>query len=288
MPHGERFPIVSRDHLTAVTSRFVIEAPYVARAAQPGQFVMLRVHERGERIPVTIADFDARAGTVTIVVQAVGRTTGLLGQLQAGDAVLDFVGPLGEPCRLRSSGTVIGVGGGFGAAALYPVARALTQRGVNVIAVVGARSKDLLILQKELLAVCAQVLPCTDDGSAGFKGLVTEQIEHLVSGGLKVHEAVAVGPMPMMRAVAALTERHRIPTQVSLDPVMVDGTGMCGGCRVSVKDGIKFACVDGPFFDAHGVDFDELVRRGKMYQPEELRSKEDSPALGSAGWAHAH
>ena len=265
------FRIVRKEQLTPVTNRFVLEAPWVARAAKPGQFVIVRVIEGGERIPVTIADFDAAQGTITVVVQAVGRTSKLFCALKAGGTVLDVVGPLGEPFRALKGQLVIGIGGGFGAAALYPIVRGLHQAGVETEVIVGARTKEFLILEQELRHVCRKVMPCTDDGSYGFKGLVTDQLKlrlgELASpDGLEV---AAVGPMPMMRAVAAGTPEQHIPAQVSLDPIMVDGTGMCGGCRVTVGGEVKFACVDGPMFDAHQVDFAELVRRNKMYKAEE-------------------
>ncbi|MBI4598003.1 MAG: sulfide/dihydroorotate dehydrogenase-like FAD/NAD-binding protein [Candidatus Omnitrophica bacterium] len=271
---GRSFKILKKERLTPATHRFLIEAPWVAQAAKPGQFVIVRVREGGERIPVTIADFDAPQGTVTVVVQEVGRTSKLFGALQEGQEVLDLVGPLGEPFRLMRGKRVIGVGGGFGAAALYPLLRGLRQAGVPTEAIIGARNKELLILRDELSSVCELVMPCTDDGSVGFKGFVTDCLKQRlqVVQPLGEIEVVAVGPMPMMRAVAAVTAEFHVPTQVSLDPIMVDGTGMCGGCRVTVGGASKFACVDGPMFDAHQVDFDECVRRSKMYRSEEQLS----------------
>ena len=268
------FKILSKEKLTPVTNRFVIDAPWVARSAKPGQFVIVRVHEEGERIPVTIADFDAAKGTVTVVIQEVGHTSRLFGGLLVNQAVRDLVGPLGEPFHIRPCKRVIGIGGGFGAAALYPIMRRLRDEKVPADAVVGARTKEFLILENELNRVCDKVMPCTDDGSYGFKGFVTDRLELRLkelkdTSGLEV---IAVGPMPMMRAVTALTAQYKIPTQVSLDPIMVDGTGMCGGCRVSVGGEVKFACVDGPLFDAHQVDFNELVRRNKIYVKEEAQA----------------
>jgi ferredoxin--NADP+ reductase len=265
------FRILKKERLTPVTNRFVIEAPWVARAAKPGQFVIVRVRENGERIPVTIADFDAAQGTVTVVVQEVGRTSKLFGSLMEGEVVLDLVGPLGEPFRIQSGTLVIGIGGGFGAAALYPLVRALRQAGITTEAIIGARTREFLILEQELKQVCNQVMICTDDGSYGFKGFVTDRLKQRLDElkSLDAVEVVAVGPMPMMRAVANLTSQYKLPTQVSLDPIMVDGTGMCGGCRVTVGTEVKFACVDGPMFNAHQVDFAELVRRNKMYAGEE-------------------
>lgn len=270
-PGGGGFRILKKERLTPVTNRFELAAPWVARAARPGQFVIVRVDKCGERIPVTIADVDAGQGTVTVVVQEVGRTSKLFGTLQEGQQLLDLVGPLGEPFRAKHGKFVIGIGGGFGAAALYPVVRMLHQDGVQTEAIIGARTREFLILEQELRHVCRQVMPCTDDGSYGFKGFVTNRLklrldELKTLDGLEV---VAVGPMPMMRAVAALTAQYKVPTQVSLDPIMIDGTGMCGGCRVTVGGEIKFACVDGPMFDGHQVDFAEIVRRNKMYAREE-------------------
>ena len=271
---SEKFRILKKERLTPVTNRFVLDAPWVARSAKPGQFIIVRVHEEGERIPVTIADFDAVKGTVTVVVQEVGRTSKIFGSLMENEVVLDLVGPLGEPFHVRQSKLVIGIGGGFGAAALYPVIRVLRQAGIPTEAVVGARTREFLVLEKELNEVCSQVMACTDDGSYGFKGFVTDRLKLRLDEmkDLSGVEVIAVGPMPMMRAVANLTAQYKIPTQVSLDPVMVDGTGMCGGCRVSVGGQVKFACVDGPLFDASQVDFNELVRRNKMYKQEEAQS----------------
>ena len=268
------FRILKKERLTPVTNRFVLDAPWVARSARPGQFVIVRVQKEGERIPVTIADFDAAKGTVTVVVQEVGRTSKLFGSLMEGQTVLDLVGPLGEPFTARQAKLVIGIGGGFGAAALYPVVRALSQAGIATEAVIGARTREFLVLEKELTGVCRQIMPCTDDGSYGFKGFVTDCLQQRLDGlnNLSEVEVVAVGPMPMMRAVTNLTATYNVPTQVSLDPIMVDGTGMCGGCRVTVGGEVKFACVDGPFFDAHQVDFAECVRRNKMYAREEKLS----------------
>ena len=267
------FKILKKERLTPTTNRFLISAPWVARAAKPGQFVIVRVVADGERIPVTIADFDSVAGTLTVVVQEVGRTSKIFGALAENQNVLDLVGPLGEPFKPRGR-RFIGVGGGFGAAALYPIVRMLSLMNVPAEVVVGSRNRDLLILEKELSSVSSRLMPCTDDGSYGFKGFVTDRLrlrfEELKD--LSGVEVVAVGPMPMMRAVAALTARHNVPTQVSLDPIMIDGTGMCGGCRVTVAGQIKFACVDGPLFDAANIDFDECVRRGKTYKSEEAAS----------------
>ncbi len=272
--------IVSKRALTRVTKLFVVEAPLIATAARPGQFVIVRVREDGERIPLTIADYDGDRGEITIVVQEVGVTTKLLGALDEGDDILDVVGPLGTAPEIAPGGHVVGVGGGFGAAALLCLMRDLTERGEQTTAIVGARQKDLLILTDELRAVCGHLELCTDDGSAGFKGFVTERLQQLIDGdgagdGLgRPDRVLAIGPMAMMRAVADTTRAAGIETLASMDPLMIDGTGMCGGCRITVGDEVKFACVDGPFFDAHQVDFDEAVRRNKMYAVLENQSAE--------------
>ena len=262
-------PILDTRRLTPVTKMFVLDAPLIAAAAQPGQFVMLRVREGGERIPITIADYARLAGTVTIVVQEAGATTRRVCALEPGEALLDVAGPLGSPIDV-ARGHVCGVGGGFGSAALLCLMRELSDRGDRTTAILGARTSDLLILADELREVCDNVEICTDDGSAGLKGFVTDRLEQLIAGdGQGAPDAVvAIGPMAMMRAVANTT-RGRVPTQVSMDPLMVDGTGMCGGCRVIVGGRPMFACVDGPCFDAHQVDFDVAMRRNKTYVREE-------------------
>ena len=261
--------ILEKRHLTLVTKLLVVRAPLVARNAAPGQFVIVRVSETGERVPISIADFDAAAGTVTIIVQEVGKTSRALCALEPGEEILDFAGPLGEPAPLPATGHAVLVGGGFGAGAIYPIARALRQRGVTVSTIVGARTKHLLIARDLLESVGGACHVCTNDGSFGHEGFVTERLEELIAAGASFTQCYAVGPMPMMRAVAEVTRRHGLPTLVSLDPIMVDGTGMCGACRVSVGGKTLFACVDGPFFDAHAVDFDEAVVRSKMYVDEE-------------------
>lgn len=267
---GGPFKILNKERLTPTTNRFLIDAPWVARAAKPGQFVIVRVIENGERIPITIAESDKAAGTITVVVQEVGRTSRIFGLLGTNDHVMDLVGPLGEPFTLRGR-HVIGVCGGFGSAALLPIVRMLRDKAVPAEVIIGARNRDLLILEKELAEFATNMMPCTDDGSYGYKGLVTDRLrtrfEELED--LDGIEVVAIGPMPMMRAVAALTAEYDVPTQVSLDPIMIDGTGMCGGCRVTVGGEVKFACVDGPLFDAAGIDFDECVNRAKTYKTEE-------------------
>lgn len=266
--------IVEARRLTPVTKLFRLAAPLIARSALPGQFVMLRVREGGERIPITIADYDRTAGTITIVVQEVGATTRRVCALDADDHLLDVAGPLGTPIEI-ARGHVCGVGGGFGSAALLCLMRALRARGDRTTAILGARTGDLLILVDEVRAVCDRVEICTDDGSAGMKGLVTDRLRQLMNGdgSNRPDAVVAIGPMAMMRAVAETT-RGVIPTIVSMDPLMVDGTGMCGGCRVMVGGQARFACVDGPCFDAHQVDFDIAMRRNKAYVREEKLAAE--------------
>jgi len=268
--------ILETRRLTPVTKLFRLDAPLIAASAKAGQFVMLRVRDGGERIPVTIADYDRDRGTLTIVVQEVGATTKRLCALEAGDELLDVAGPLGGAIDLPAGGHVCGVGGGFGSAALLCLMRELTARGDKTTAILGARNKDLLILADELKPVCTNVEICTDDGSAGFKGFVTQRLAQLIAGdgpGRPDH-VVAIGPMAMMRAVAETTRGPKVKTLVSMDPLMVDGTGMCGGCRVTVAGKSQFACVDGPCFDAHEVDFDVAMRRNKAYVQEEKLARE--------------
>lgn len=269
------YRILRTRQLTPITRLYVIEAPLVARSAQPGQFIILRVGATGERIPVTITDFDRELGTVTIVVQEVGKTTKWLAQLGEGDCLQDFAGPLGQPVELPETGRVALVGGGFGTAAILTVAKALAKNpNVKVDAIVGARSSDLLILADEVSAAVDRFLPCTDDGSAGYKGFVTGLLKEEITAGRGYDFVLAIGPMPMMRAVADVTRPYAIYTLASMDPIMLDGTGMCGACRVRVGGENRFACVDGPCFDAHKVDFDEVSRRTKMYKAEERQALE--------------
>ncbi len=263
--------ILETRRLTPVTKYFRLDAPLIAAAAKPGQFVMLRVRQGGERIPVTIADYDRAAGTLTIVVQEVGATTRRVCALEAGDEILDVAGPLGGQVEIPPGGHVCGVGGGFGSAALLCLMRQFTERGDRTTAILGARTRELVILVDELRSVCTQVEVCTDDGSAGFKGFVTERLAQLIAGDGpgRPDYVIAIGPMAMMRAVAEATRGPQVKTLVSMDPLMVDGTGMCGGCRVTVGGKAQFACVDGPCFDAHQVDFDVAMRRNKAYVREE-------------------
>jgi ferredoxin--NADP+ reductase len=255
--------------------RFVIEAPRIARKQKPGQFVIVRIGEKGERIPLTIEGSDPVAGTISIVVQSVGKTTHMLHAMRAGDALADVVGPLGKPSEINNFGTVVVVGGGVGTAMAYPTALALKRAGNEVISIVGARNKELVILEREMRAVSDTLIVTTDDGSYGQKGLVTDWLQELIARGTQIDLVLAVGPVVMMRAVAELTRPSGIRTVVSLNPIMIDGTGMCGGCRVLVDGKSQFACVDGPEFEAHRVNFDVLVQRNAMYHEAERRSMEE-------------
>ena len=269
------FPILEARFIAPDVKLFRIEAPRIARKRQAGQFVILRVHERGERIPITIADSDPVRGDITIVVQGIGKTTKLLNRLEAGDQVRDVVGPLGKPSEVEHFGTACVIGGGVGAAIAYPTAVALKKAGNRVISILGGRTSALVVLEDELRAATDALYVTTDDGSRGEKGLVTDKLKALLEGGEKLDYVLAIGPIPMMRAVAETTRPHGIRTIVSLNSVMVDGTGMCGGCRVSVGGKSQFACVDGPEFDAHTVDFQNLANRNAMYREMEQKALAD-------------
>ena len=260
------FAIIKKKVLAPTVTRFDIKAPYIARKRKAGNFVILRIDETGERIPLTIADSDVQEGTITLIVQAVGKTTKWLSTLNAGDTILDVVGPLGNPTPIAQHGTVACVGGGVGTAELYPIARALRQAGNTVYTIIGARSRELVILEEEMKECSAQVFVTTDDGSYARKGFVTDQLKDLLDDGqVNIRAVYAIGPLPMMKAVSHLTRPYGVHTLVSLNTIMVDGTGMCGGCRVTVGGRMKFACVDGPEFDGHAVDFDELMMRNRTY-----------------------
>ena len=262
------FRIADARFLGPGVKQLEIEAPRVARKQLPGQFVIVRIHEAGERIPLTIKASDPDRGTITLVVQSIGKTTSLLNELEAGDALLDVVGPLGKPSEIEPYGTCVVIGGGVGTAIALPTARALHDASNRVIAILGARTRDLLILENEVRAASDEVFLMTDDGTAGEKGLVTDKLRELVAT-TKVDYVLAIGPVPMMRAVADLTRDSGIRTVVSLNSIMIDGTGMCGGCRVLIGRESKFACVDGPEFDAHDVDFKVLQQRNAMYRDSE-------------------
>jgi ferredoxin--NADP+ reductase len=268
------FRIVEGAFLAPDIKRFVIEAPRIARKRQAGQFVIVRVHPRGERIPLTIADGDPARGTITLIVQGIGKTTRLMNLLGPGDALLDVVGPLGKPSEIKNYGTVVVIGGGVGAAIAYPTAKAMHEAGNHVISILGGRSRDLVILEDEIRAISDEVFVTTDDGSYGTKGVVIDPLRELLEAGRPIGLVLAIGPVRMMQAVAEVTRPHKVLTVVSLNSLMVDGTGMCGGCRIITSEGAKFACVDGPEFDAHTVDFDTLARRNRTYadrEAEELR-----------------
>lgn len=274
------FRIVEKQSLNPAVKRMVVEAPFVARKAEPGQFIILRINEDGERIPLTIADFDRTKGTVTVIFQEVGKTTKLLGQLQEGEAILDFVGPLGVATHLEGYRKVAVVGGGLGTAIAYPQAKKLHGLGAGVDAIVGFRNTELIILQKEMEEVSSALFVTTDDGSNGNKGFVTDVLKKRIEEGNQYDLVIAIGPLVMMRAVANLTRQYGIKTIVSMNPVMVDGTGMCGGCRLTVGGKTRFACIDGPDFDGHEVDFDEAIRRQSMYRSEERKCDEDHCRMG--------
>ncbi|MBN1278809.1 MAG: sulfide/dihydroorotate dehydrogenase-like FAD/NAD-binding protein [Chlorobium sp.] len=266
--------IVSAIFLAENIKKIEIQAPRIAKKRKAGQFVMIRVSEQGERIPLTIAGSDPEKGTVTIIVQGMGKSTRELNMKEAGDTIHDIVGPLGTPSHIEKFGTAVSIGGGVGTAIAYPTAVALKEAGNYVITINGARTKDLVILEKEMRAVSDEAFITTDDGSYGFHGFVTQKLQELIDSGRTIDYVLAIGPIPMMKAVAEVTRPYGIHTVVSLNPVMVDGTGMCGGCRVTVDNEIRFACVDGPEFDAHKVDFKNLSDRNRMYLGEEQQSTE--------------
>lgn len=262
------FRIVDARVLGPGVKQLEIEAPRVARKQLPGQFVIIRIHEAGERIPLTIKASDAARGTITLVVQSIGKTTSLLNELNAGDAILDVVGPLGKPSEVERFGTCVVIGGGVGTAIALPTARALHDASNQVIAILGARTRELLVLEDEVRATVDDLFVMTDDGSRGEKGLVTDKLRELVAA-QAIDYVLAIGPVPMMRAVADVTRDLGIRTMVSLNSIMIDGTGMCGGCRVLIGNDSRFACVDGPEFDAHQVDFQVLLQRNGMYRDQE-------------------
>ena len=259
------YPIVYKQDLAPTISKFVIKAPFIAPKRRAGNFVIVRVEEHGERIPLTIVDGNPEDGTITLIVQAVGKTTKLMCSKKAGDSLVDVVGPLGNPTPIEYHGAVACVGGGVGTAELYPIAKALKAAGNRVYAVIGARTKELVILENEMTDVSNGISVTTDDGSYGRKGFVTDALDDLLDARLGITAVFAIGPLMMMKAVTQLSTTHNIKTYVSLNTIMVDGTGMCGGCRVTVGGEMKFACVDGPEFEADKVDFDELIMRNRTY-----------------------
>jgi ferredoxin--NADP+ reductase len=268
------YKILKRQDLTPNIHLYKFEAPEVALKARPGQFIVIRIDEKGERIPLTVADWDEKEGSVTVVCMEVGTTTRRLATLGTGDAIVDFVGPLGKPTEIEKFGTVCCVSGGFAVAVIMPIARALQQAGNRVISILGARNKELLFWEDELRAVSDELIVTTDDGSYGRKGLVTEPLKELLEGKDKIDRVIAIGPSIMMKFCALTSKPFEVDTVVSLNPIMVDGTGMCGCCRVSVGGVTRFACVDGPDFDGHQVDWDLLLARQKTYLDEEKRSLE--------------
>ena len=268
------YKIVKRQQLNDTVVRLDVQAPFIAKKAKAGQFIIFRIDEHGERIPLTIADTDAEKGTVSIIFQIVGQSTMLLSQLQEGDAILDFVGPLGAATEFGDAKKVCVIGGGVGNAIAYPSAKALFHMGADVDVIAGFRSKDIVILEDEFKAVCNRLFITTDDGTYGEKGFVTNKLQELIDAGNNYDLVIAIGPIPMMKFVSKVTEPYNIKTLVSLNPIMIDGTGMCGGCRVTVGGEIKFACVDGPDFDGHKVDYDELMQRNSTYREFEAHDKE--------------
>ena len=268
------YPNIKKRVLNETVTLMEIEAPLVARKAMPGQFIIFRIDQYGERIPLTIADHDEKRGTVTIIFQAVGASTKALAMLNEGDSILDFVGPLGRATEIEGYKNVCVVGGGVGCAIAYPSAKALHQAGAHVDMIAGFRNKDIVILEDEMRAVCDNLYITTDDGSYGEKGFVTNKLQSLIDAGNNYDLVIAIGPIPMMKFLAEVTRSYGIKTLVSLNPIMIDGTGMCGGCRVTVGGKIRFACVDGPDFDGHEVDFDELMRRNSYYKSQERERAE--------------
>lgn len=268
------FKIIHAEFLAPDIKLFQIHSPKIAKKRKAGQFVIIRVDEHGERIPLTIADSDAVKGTVTIIVQGIGKTTKQLNEKNTGEFISDIVGPLGKPSEIENYGNVIVIGGGVGTAIAYPTAVALKKAGNHVISIIGARNKELVILEKEMDETSNEVFVTTDDGSYGMHGFVTDKLTQLINEGRKIDFVLAIGPIPMMKRVSEVTKPHGIKTVVSLNPIMVDGTGMCGGCRATVDDKTVFVCVDGPEFDAHKVDFENLTLRNRAYLTQEKSSLE--------------
>ena len=269
------FKIVRREEMAEGTVILnEIEAPLIAKKAKPGQFVILKANETGERIPLTMADTDLQKGTITVIYMVVGKSTAIFKSLKVGEGYMDIIGPLGKPTHLEKVGNVVCVGGGTGVAVLHPITRALKEIGNHVTCIIGARNKGLLILEDQMKAASHELIVCTDDGSYGRKGFVTEALKDVLDNN-SIQLAVAIGPVPMMKVVSKLTKEYNVKTIVSLNPIMVDGTGMCGGCRVSIGGQTKFACVDGPEFDGHQVDYDELMQRLQAYAEQEKQCYAD-------------
>ncbi len=275
------YKILSKTELCPNQFEIEVEAPYVVRNAQAGQFIIFRAEENGERVPLTIADVNKETGALTLVFMAVGYSTKKLAELNVGDELVDIVGPLGQPTKIQKYGTVVCLAGGYGAAPCYLIAKALKEAGNKVYMIMGARTKNLIFWQDKMKGACSELFITTDDGSLGEKGFVTQVLDRIISSE-KIDYAIAVGPMPMMRAVADMTRDKGIYTEASMNPIMVDGTGMCGACRVTVGDKIKFACVDGPDFNAHEIDFDEVINRTKIYKEQERKRSEECNLLKMA------
>lgn len=277
------YRILTKETLNPTVIKMEIEAPYVAKKAQPGQFIILRTDEDGERIPLTVADYDREKGTVTIIFQIVGATTEKLGHMNEGDFLADFVGPLGKATHTEGLKKVAVVGGGVGCAIAFPVAKKLHEQGCEVHSIVGFRTKDLVILEKEFRDASSKFVLMSDDGSVGEKGLVTDALKKLLDSGEKYDEVITIGPLIMMKFVCKLTKEYGVKTIASMNPIMIDGTGMCGGCRLSVGGKTVFACVDGPEFDGHEIDFDEAIERSSMYKPFERHKYEETCHLFEQG-----
>ena len=276
------FQILEARLLATAVKQFKIAAPEIARKRKPGQFVVLRINEEGERIPLTIADADPQAGVITLIFQEVGNSTAKLGKLKAGNSISDLIGPLGIPTHIEKIGTVVCVGGGIGIAPVYPIAKAMREAGNTVLSIIGARTKDLLILEEEMAQVSNVLKVSTDDGSYGYHGFVSDVLQDFIDQGMTIDLVVAIGPVPMMRVVCNVTRNKSIKTVVSLNPIMVDATGMCGACRVTVGGRTRFVCVDGPEFDGHQVDFAELVKRQRAYLDQEKKAYESFLHPGGA------
>jgi len=270
--------ILEKSFITSDVFTMKVESPYIARKRKAGQFIILRTCDKGERIPLTIADANGKEGWIELVVQVVGKTTKELSMMEPGDSLCDLVGPLGRPTHIKDYGTVLIVGGGIGIAPSHPIAQAMKAAGNRVVSILGGRTKELVIMEDKMRAASDRVLITTDDGSYGMKGMVTDGIQKLIDDGVNIDLVVAIGPPVMMKFVSLLTKKYEIPTLVSLNTIMVDGTGMCGACRVSVGGETKFVCVDGPEFDGHSVDFDEMMKRQRMYEEQE---KESVDRMGS-------
>ena len=266
------YPVISKTTIAPGISRLEVEAPLIAKKRKPGNFVIVMPVEKGERIPLTIVESDPKNGTITLIVQAIGKTTHIINKMEAGDHFIDVVGPLGEPTPIKNVGTVVCVGGGVGTAVIYPMAKALKDAGNRVIGIIGARNRKMIILKDEMADCSDEIHITTDDGTYGLKGFVTDALARVIDENKMIQSVYTTGPLPMMKAVAELTRKFELHTMASLNPIMMDGTGMCGACRVSVGGELKFTCVDGPEFDAHKVNFDELIQRNKTYFNQEKKS----------------